>query len=77
MTSFCKSPDEQWDTIKKDFENFEKLYHLMKTRKPQILAIANACAIANHEELIWAQIDNGWDNRGSYTANGKRVMRSL
>jgi hypothetical protein len=75
--NFCKSPDEQWDIIKRDFETFEKLYHLMKTSKPQILAIANACATANHEELVWAQIDNGWDKRGSYTVNGKRVMRNL
>lgn len=66
---FSKSPDVEWDIIKKDFETFEKLYHLMKTSKKQILADANRIAQANHDELVLKQLTYGWDKR-SYRVDG-------
>ena len=77
LSRFSVRDEQPWDVIKQDFETYEKLYHLMKTSKRQILALANAIAIANHEELVWKQIDNGWDDRGYYVDNGVRVMRNL
>ena len=75
LTSFSKHPREDMDQIKKDFQIWENLINIMKTNKPQILAIANARAAADHEALVYKQLDYGWDPRGYYTENtGKRVI---
>lgn len=73
LGNFYKSPDETWDIIKQDFETFEKLYHLMKTSKKQILADANRIAQANHDELVLSQLEHGWDKRG-YRVDGTKPI---
>jgi hypothetical protein len=73
LGDFHKSSDADWDIIKKDFETFEKLYHLMKTSKKQILADVNRIAQCNHDELVLKQLQYGWDKR-SYRMDGTKPV---
>jgi len=73
LSHFSASPDEKWDIIKRDFENFEKLYHLIKSSKKQILDDANRIAQANHDDLVLNQLKHGWDKR-SYRIDGTKPI---
>ena len=72
LGKFTVDPDGNWDNIKKDFETFEKLCHLMKTSKKQILADANRIARDNHNALVLKQLEYGWDKR-SYRVDGTKT----